>query len=99
LGGLVPHPALVRAVEGAAHDCSAELQLQALIGVITDAAFLPMASADGIAAVDVGIPVRYSHSPIETAQLSDLSATIQVLHALMARVGSLDLARGSGSLD
>jgi len=46
--------------------------------------------------VDVGIPVRYTHSPVETAQLSDLTATIEVLHSLMLRVGSLDLERGFG---
>jgi putative aminopeptidase FrvX len=97
LGGLIPHPALVRAVEEAAHERSAKIQFQALVGLITDAAFLPMASAEGIAAVDVGIPVRYTHSPVETAQLSDLTATIEVLHALMLRVGTLDLRRGSGN--
>jgi putative aminopeptidase FrvX len=85
-------------VEDAAQHCNEDLQFEALIGVITDAAFLPMASADGIAAVGVGVPVRYTHSPVETAQLSDLSATVQVLHALMMRVGKLDLSRGSGSL-
>ena len=96
LGGLIPHPALVRGVEESALERGAKLQFEAVIGVITDAAFLPMASGDGIAAVDVGIPVRYTHSPVETAQLSDLTATIEVLHSLMLRVGSLDLERGFG---
>ena len=96
LGGLIPHPALVRAVEQAAAELGAELQYQALIGVITDAAFLPMASAEGIAAVDIGVPVRYTHSPVETAQLSDLSAVIDLLHELMLRAGTLELERGTG---
>lgn len=94
LGGLIPHPSLVGAVEEAARAHGVKLQYEAIVGLITDAAFLPMASADGIAAVGLGIPVRYTHSPVETAQLSDLSAVIQLLHALLLRVGDLDLRRG-----
>ncbi|MDQ1730759.1 MAG: putative aminopeptidase [Pseudonocardiales bacterium] len=94
LGGLIPHPALVTAVESAAATAGVDLQYEAIIGLITDAAFLPMASAEGIAAVGLGIPVRYTHSPVETGQLSDLSATIRLLHALVSDAASLDLGRG-----
>jgi putative aminopeptidase FrvX len=94
LGGLIPHPALVAAVESAASACGVDLQYEAIIGLITDAAFLPMASAQGIAAVGLGIPVRYTHSPVETGQLSDLSATIGLLDALVKVAPTLDLGRG-----
>jgi putative aminopeptidase FrvX len=94
LGGLIPHPALVTAVESAAATAGVDLQYEAIIGLITDAAFLPMASAEGIAAVGLGIPVRYTHSPVETGQLSDLSATIRLLLALVSDAASLDLGRG-----
>jgi putative aminopeptidase FrvX len=97
LGGLIPHPSLVGAVEDAARAHGVNLQYEAIVGLITDAAFLPMATADGIAVVGLGIPVRYTHSPVETAQLSDLSAVIQILHALLLRVGDLDLRRGLDS--
>jgi putative aminopeptidase len=98
LGGLIPHPGLVRAVEQAAVSIGQDIQHDAMIGVITDAAFVPMASAEGIAAVGVGIPVRYTHSPIETAQLSDVLGTTELLVALTDRVQTQDLARGSAQL-
>lgn len=97
LGGLIPHPALVRLVEEVARERGCALQYQAIVGLITDAAFLTMATAEGVAAVDLGIPVRYTHSPTETAQLSDLSAAIDLLHGLMLRLGDLDLGRGGAS--
>jgi putative aminopeptidase len=97
LGGLIPHPALVRLVEEVAQERGCPLQYQAIVGLITDAAFLTMATAEGIAAVDLGVPVRYTHSPVETAQLSDLSAAIDLLHGLTLRLGEVDLRRGDGA--
>jgi putative aminopeptidase FrvX len=94
LGGLVPHPALVREVEAAAAAAGIPLQHDAMIGVITDAAFVPMATADGIAAVGIGIPCRYTHSPVETAQLSDVEQCIDLLAALVPRLADVELERG-----
>ncbi len=98
LGGLVPHPALVRAVEDAAEAAAVPLQYDATIGVITDAAFLPMATAEGIAAVGIGIPCRYTHSPVETAQLSDLERCVDLLTYLLPRLSEVDLARGEAQM-
>lgn len=95
LGGLVPHPALVRAVEASAAAAHVDIQYDAVIGVVTDAAFLPMATADGIAAVGVNIPCRYTHSPVETAQLSDVRGCADLLTELLCRVGDIDLSRGA----
>ena len=95
LGGLIPHPALVRAVEGAAAAAGTPLQHDAAVGVITDTAFLPMATAEGIAAVDVGVPCRYAHSPVETVQLSDVTACVDLLTALIPRLVDVDLTRGA----
>lgn len=98
LGGLIPHPGLVRAVEEAALDAELALQYEAMVGVITDAAFVPMATADGIAAVGVGIPVRYTHSPIEMGQLSDVSACIDLLSQSLPRLAAADLSRGAAQI-
>ena len=98
LGGLVPHPALVRAVEDAAEGASVPLQHDAMIGVITDAAFLPMATAEGIAAVGIGIPCRYTHSPIETAQLADIEQCIDLLAELLPRLSAVELTRGMAQM-
>lgn len=98
LGGLLPHPALVRAVEEAASDTTTPLQYSTAVGVITDAAFLPMATAEGIAAVDVAVPCRYAHSPMEVAQLSDVTACVDLLTALVPRLAAADLSRGATQL-
>lgn len=95
LGGLIPHPALVRAVEAAADKESVAVQYDAMIGVITDAAFVPMTGVEGVAAVGIGIPVRYTHSPVETAQLSDVATCIDLLAATVPRLADVDLSRGA----
>jgi putative aminopeptidase FrvX len=94
LGGLIPPPSLVDAVERAAVRGGSELQYDAVIGVITDAAFLPMASENGIAAVGLGIPCRYTHSPVETAQLSDVRETTTLLAELLHHAHEIDLFPG-----
>jgi putative aminopeptidase FrvX len=98
LGGLLPHPALVRAVEEAAGDTTTPLQYSSAVGVITDAAFLPMATAEGIAAVDVAVPCRYAHSPMEVAQLSDVTACVDLLTELVPRLAAADLSRGAAQI-
>jgi putative aminopeptidase len=98
LGGLIPHPALVRATEAAAVEARVPLQHDAAVGIITDAAFVPMASAEGIAAVDIGVPCRYAHAPIETAQLSDVTACVELLNALVPRLADADLTRGGSQI-
>lgn len=98
LGGLVPHPALVRGLEAAAGQAEVPHQYEAIVGVITDAAFLPMATAEGIATAGIGIPVRYTHSPVETGSLGDVLATIELVDSFARLVPSLDLERGAGQL-
>jgi putative aminopeptidase FrvX len=98
LGGLLPHPSLVRAVEEAADVAATPLQYGAAVGVITDTAFLPMATAEGIAAVDVAVPCRYAHAPTETAQLSDLTACVDLLAALVPSLAAVNLSRGASQI-
>lgn len=98
LGGLVPHPALVRAVEGAAAATGTDLQYDAVIGCLNDSAFLPMATADGVAAISLGIPCRYTHSPVEMAQLDDVLGMATVVTEFALRARELDLTRGASQL-
>jgi putative aminopeptidase FrvX len=93
LGGLIPHPALLEAADAAAEAVCDRFQYEVIIGLINDAAFVPMASGKGIAAMGVSIPTRYTHSPIETAQLSDLEQTVVLLERLTADSASIDLSR------
>jgi putative aminopeptidase FrvX len=93
LGGLIPHPALLEAADAAAAAVCDSFQYEVIIGLINDAAFVPMASGKGIATMGVAIPTRYTHSPIETAQLTDLEQTVILLERLAADCASLNLER------
>lgn len=95
LGGLVPHPGMVRAVENAATTSDTDLQYDAVVGCLNDAAYLPMATAEGIAAISLGIPCRYTHSPVETAQLSDVADAATVVTRFALTAHETDLARGA----
>lgn len=98
LGGLVPHPRLVGAIEDAARTCGVPLQYDAVIGCLNDASYLPMATAEGIAAISLGIPCRYTHSPVETAQLSDVVDTARLVTQFARTAHHLDLTRGSSQI-
>ena len=96
LGGLIPHPALLQTAERAARATCASFQYEAIIGLINDAAFVPMATGEGVATIGLSIPVRYTHSPIETGQLSDLEQSVDLLEAFTSDLAGLDLARVGG---
>ena len=94
LGGLVPNPKLVRHVEGVAADLDIPVQRGASIGGLTDASFLQLLH-HGIPAIDVGVPMRYTHSPVEMVCIDDVLAAVRWLTEVVARVDdSLDLRRG-----
>jgi putative aminopeptidase FrvX len=94
LGGLVPHPAVLIALERSAAAEEISVQYQSIVGLITDAAFLPMATADGIGAAEVAIPCRYSHTPIETADPNDVEQTVRLLSRFVRDIARIDLRRG-----
>jgi putative aminopeptidase FrvX len=71
LNGLIPHPALVRLFEGAAADAGLGLQKSAHIGALTETSYVQLVG-DGVAAVDLGFPCRYTHSALEVCDLGDL---------------------------
>lgn len=89
LTGLIPHPALVDLARDAAADNRIPLQLEAIVGLVTDATYAPTSTSAGIAAVDLGIPCRYTHSPVETCAQSDLSAAERLIEDMIRRVGQL----------
>lgn len=62
-------------------------------GTHTDADELHLSGA-GIPTALVSVPLRYTHSPIETAQLSDVEDTIRLLVAAIGRLDAgVELAR------
>lgn len=86
LNGTLPHPALVRAFLKTAGDKNIPLQRVAGIGGLTDLAYVQLVGR-GVAAIDVGFPMRYSHSPVETCDLADMDRLSELLEATVRTWG------------
>jgi len=71
LNGVIPHPSLVEIFEKAAKAKKINLQRSAASGILTDSSYVQFAN-NGIATIDIGFPMRYSHSSREVCNLNDL---------------------------
>ena len=93
LNGVIPHTALVRLFEQTAAAEGITLQRSAQTGVLTDLSYVQLVGG-GVAALDVGFPMRYSHSSREVVDLRDLAGLRDLLLAAIARIGpGFDLER------
>jgi putative aminopeptidase len=85
LNGTIPHPALVGLFEKTAEDLNLHLQKSAHIGCLTDSSYVQLVG-QGVAAIDLGFPMRYSHSSLELCDLRDLE---QLTALLVDGIGSI----------
>lgn len=83
--GSANHPAVVALARDAAADADIEVQLQAAgIRTGTDAdAFYT--SKSGIPSLNVGVPNRYMHTPVEVVDTDDVDAVASLLGAMAER--------------
>ncbi|EYD77171.1 Putative sgc region protein sgcX [Rubellimicrobium mesophilum DSM 19309] len=94
LNGVIPHPALVRLIEDTAESEGMPLQRSAQVGVLTDLSYVQTVG-EGIASIDLGFPMRHSHSALEVCDLRDLESLSRLLVAALDRIGpNLRLERG-----
>lgn len=94
LNGVIPHPALVRLMEETAAEEGIALQRSAQVGVLTDLSYIQTLGA-GVASLDVGFPMRHSHSAVECCDLADLEGLVHLLTAALARIpAGMRLERG-----
>jgi len=83
--GSTNHPAVVDAVRSVARDSGIGVQLQATgsrTGTDADAFFT---ARGGIPSLNLGIPNRYMHTPVEVVDLDDLDAVASLLARFAAR--------------
>jgi putative aminopeptidase FrvX len=88
--GSANHPSLVELARGAAGDAGVDIQLQATgsrTGTDADAFYT---SRGGIPSLNLGIPNRYMHTPVEVIDTDDLDAVADLLGAMA--VGAADAA-------
>ncbi|WP_213973721.1 M42 family metallopeptidase [Tepidanaerobacter acetatoxydans] len=90
LNGTIPHPDMVRIFEQAAQKKGINLQRLALIGSLTDMAYLQF-EGTGVRGVDIGVPCRYTHTPVETCDIKDLESTTQLIFEAINNLNSLQL--------
>ena len=95
LAGLIPNPKLRMFIENTIEDLKIPYQRQTIIGEITDDAFTLGLGKYGVAMAHLSIPMRYSHSPIETCDIRDIENGMKVMQEVVKRFDrSIDLKRG-----
>lgn len=86
LNGTIPHPALVALFDATAEALGMPLQRSAHTGALTDSSYVQLVGS-GVASIDLGFPMRYSHSSLEVVDLADLEALTALL---VAGIGAID---------
>lgn len=93
LNGTIPHPALVQLFDTTAVAEGLPLQRSAHIGALTDSSYVQLLN-QGVASIDMGFPIRCSHSSLEMCDLNDLEALARLLGAALTRIdGGFSLDR------
>lgn len=77
-GGLIAHPKIRGFLTKVAQEFEIPYQLEVMEGGTTDGANI-MLTREGIPTVNIGIPCRYAHSPVEVVSLKDVDNTIKLI--------------------
>ncbi len=80
--GFIPHLGLRKHIEHVAREHGIALQREVVIGLSTAAAPLPFMMG-GLPVAAVSFPLRYSHAPVEVADVADADAALDLLRAVI----------------
>ena len=80
----VPDQDLVRYARQAAEQLHIPLQSEIVVGLSTAVSSIPLMGS-GIATLALSLPIRYHHSPVEMADLSDVLHMVQLLKYLITQ--------------
>lgn len=94
LNGLIPNPKLARFVEAVAQRHRLPLQRHVFFGGLTDASYAHL-EGQGIPGIDVGLPARYTHAPVEACSIKDIDTAAALVRRVLEDIPSgFDLSRG-----
>ncbi len=85
---VIPSPAVVDWLTDVAEEEGVEHQREVAWNIGTDTGALQNAGGAVLSGA-LSVPVRYHHSPVETAHRDDLTATVDLLAAALSRTGEL----------
>jgi len=85
LNGVIPHPAMVSLFETTAQEQNIPLQRSAQTGVLTDLSYVQL-TGRGVASIDMGFPMRASHSAREVCDLNDLVQLTTLLNIAITKI-------------
>lgn len=93
LNGTLPHQGLADLAERTAKEDGLPLQRFASLGILTDSAYAQLEGM-GMASLELGFPARYTHTPVETANVNDMVALGTLVAGMAGRIDpSFPLAR------
>lgn len=85
LNGTIAHPGLYRLALETAEINDIPLQEFSTIGMLTDAAYVQLEESY-VASIDMGFPARYTHTPVESADLGDVAYLANLAAAMICRI-------------
>lgn len=98
LNGVLPNPKLKDYILSVAESRKITVQRNTFFGGLTDASYVQL-EGPGIPCIEIGIPLRYTHAPIEACAMSDIKACAELLaSAIMDLPENLDLSRGKPTI-
>lgn len=92
IAGMVTNPKLIDFLEKTAKYAQVPTQRAAKGGILTDASYAQF-QGEGIIIGTISVPVRYTHSPVETAAIADIDAEVTLLKEILLTLNSETLVK------
>ena len=92
LNGTIGHPSMVKLFEETAQRNGIPIQKSVNVGLLTDLSYVQL-EGEGVYSLDVGVPCRYTHSPVESCDLNDLELTTDLLIHVLHNIKKLKMKR------
>lgn len=93
LNGTIPHKGLSDLAVTVAKENNIPLQRFASVGILTDSSYVQL-EGNGVAALELGFPTRYTHTPTEVCDVKDIEMLGELVNDIVQKIDcSFDLHR------